>query len=99
MGIKKAARARPRAQAQGPVSFDAAGNVGGVMASIPPGLLAIAGGRDALPTDEAARVLSRTAKTLRSWASQGSGPIQPLRINGRLAWRVADLAKLLNGDQ
>ncbi|MGY8524949.1 DNA-binding protein [Paracidovorax citrulli] len=65
---------------------------------IPAGLMAIARGRDALPTTEAAHVLSRTSDTLHKWASLGTGPIRPLRINGRLSWRVIDLAKLLEGN-
>lgn len=64
---------------------------------IPPGLAAVASGRDALPTNEAAIVLNRKNQTLRIWACYENGPIRPVRINGRLAWRVADLAALLNG--
>jgi hypothetical protein len=51
--------------------------------------------RSALPTPEAAAQLNRAEQTLRLWAMRGDGPIQPLRIRGRLAWRVADLKKLL----
>jgi hypothetical protein len=51
----------------------------------------------ALPTDEAAPYLNRKAQTLRKWACTGTGPIQPIRINGRLAWRVSDLRSLLDG--
>lgn len=67
--------------------------------AIPPGLAAIARGRDTLPTNEAAVVLSRKDQTMRKWACLENGPIRPVRINGRLAWRVADLARLLNGGQ
>lgn len=63
---------------------------------IPPGLAAIANGRDALPTNEAAKSINRMSQTLRKWACLENGPIRPIRINGRLAWKVADLAKLLN---
>ena len=66
--------------------------------SIPVGLAAVAHGRDALPTDEAAHALNRAPQTLRKWACLENGPIRPVRINGRLAWRVVDLARLLNGD-
>ncbi|MEZ0192163.1 DNA-binding protein [Ralstonia solanacearum] len=66
---------------------------------IPPGLASIANGRDALPTNEAATVLNRKDQTMRKWACLENGPIRPIRINGRLAWRVVDLAKLLNGGQ
>jgi hypothetical protein len=65
--------------------------------NIPIGLTAIANGRDTLPTNEAAAVLTRAPQTLRKWACLENGPIRPVRINGRLAWKVADLAKLLNG--
>lgn len=51
--------------------------------------------RAALPTREAAFQLGRAQQTLRLWASTGSGPVRPLRINGRLAWPVADIRKLL----
>ena len=51
--------------------------------------------RTALPTSEAAGQLNRAEQTLRLWAMRGDGPIQPLRINGRLAWPVAELKKLL----
>ena len=51
--------------------------------------------RSALPTPEAAAQLNRAEQTLRLWAMGGDGPIQPMRINGRLAWPVADLKKLL----
>ena len=59
------------------------------------GLVAVANGRDALHTAEAARSINRQYKTLRRWASRDSGPIRPVRINGRLAWRVVDLQRLL----
>ena len=52
--------------------------------------------REALPTGEAAAHLSRAQQTLRTWAMRdGSGPLRPLRINGRLAWPVADIRRLL----
>ncbi len=50
-----------------------------------------------LKTDEAARLLKRSPKTLRKWSSTGEGNIVPLRINGRLAWRAEDVLKLLEG--
>lgn len=49
-----------------------------------------------LSTAQAARLLVRQPQTLRKWACYQNGPIQPIRINGRLAWRTADLNKLLN---
>ena len=51
--------------------------------------------RAALPTAEAARHLNRAAQTLRIWAMRGTGPIQPLRIQGRLAWPVSELRRVL----
>jgi len=51
--------------------------------------------RSALPTNEAARHLTRAEQTLRLWACKEDGPIRPIRINGRLAWSVAELRRLL----
>lgn len=50
--------------------------------------------RTALPTTEAAHFLNRKPQTLRAWACLG-GPISPIRINGRLAWKVSDIQTLL----
>ena len=50
-----------------------------------------------LPTNEAAHHLNRAQQTLRLWAMAETGPIRPLRINGRLAWPVASLKKILGG--
>jgi hypothetical protein len=46
-------------------------------------------------TPAAAYYLDRSGQRLREWACYGNGPITPLRIGGRLAWRVADLKRLL----
>lgn len=51
-----------------------------------------------LTTDEAAAVLNRQPQTLRKWACLENGPIRPVRINGRLGWRVSDLQALLDGE-
>jgi hypothetical protein len=51
-----------------------------------------------LPTDEAAAALNRKPQTLRKWACLENGPIRPVRINGRLAWRVSEIQALLNGE-
>lgn len=51
--------------------------------------------RAALPTAEAALHLNRATQTLRLWSMRQDGPIQPLRINGRLAWPVSELRRLL----
>lgn len=48
-------------------------------------------------TSDAAKILNRQPQTLRKWACRGSGPIRPVRINGRLAWRVEDLRRLIEG--
>jgi hypothetical protein len=61
-------------------------------------LMARAGLPEILPTNEAAAAINRCPQTLRKWACLENGPIRPIRINGRLAWRVADLQKLLNGE-
>jgi len=50
---------------------------------------------DTVTTAIAATALNRSPQTLRKWACLECGPIRPLRINGRLAWRVADLRALL----
>jgi len=50
--------------------------------------------RAALPTREVAYHLSRAPQTLRMWA-MGSGPLQPRRIKGRLAWSVSEIKSLL----
>lgn len=52
--------------------------------------------RTAIPTDAAAHHLNRAPQTLRKWACLENGPIRPIRINGRLAWRVSDLKTLIN---
>lgn len=55
--------------------------------------------RTAIPTDAAAHHLNRKKQTLRAWACLENGPIRPIRINGRLAWHVADIKHLLTGGQ
>ena len=62
-----------------------------------PELAAVAKGRDMLPTNDAATAINRAPQTLRKWACLEFGPIRPIRINGRLAWSVADLRTLLSG--
>jgi hypothetical protein len=53
--------------------------------------------RTAIDTNAAAFHLGRKPQTLRKWASSECGPLRPVRINGRLAWSVADIKRLLNG--
>lgn len=52
---------------------------------------------EVLSTCEAAAAINRRPQTLRKWACLENGPIRPIRINGRLAWRVTDLRALLSG--
>ncbi len=61
-------------------------------------LVGHAGLPSVLPTAEAAAAINRRPQTLRKWACLENGPLRPIRINGRLAWRVADLQALLNGE-
>lgn len=53
--------------------------------------------RQTLTTAKAAKALNRAPQTLRTWACYENGPIRPVRINGRLAWPVDEIAQLLNG--
>ena len=55
--------------------------------------------RTALVTAEAAYHLGRSPQTLRAWACTQKGPIQPLRINGRLMWSVSEIRKILGADK
>lgn len=50
-----------------------------------------------MTTDEAAAAINRKPQTLRKWSCLENGPLRPIRINGRLGWRVADIQALLNG--
>lgn len=51
--------------------------------------------RVAVDTRTAARHLNRAEQTMRIWACTESGPVRPMRINGRLAWKTADIRRLL----
>lgn len=50
-------------------------------------------------TEQAAFYLNRRPQTLRAWACLENGALRPLRINGRLAWRVSDIRNLLCGGE
>ena len=63
-----------------------------------PALATLARGRDTLTNAEAASAINRAPQTLRIWACLENGPIRPIRIKGRLAWRVSDLQALLSGE-
>ncbi len=53
--------------------------------------------RPTVPTDAAAHYLNRQPQTLRAWACLENGAMRPVRINGRLAWNVAEIKTLLSG--
>lgn len=55
--------------------------------------------RATLPTSEAALHLNRAQQTLRLWACKENGPIRPLRVFGRLAWRTAEIKRLLGAGE
>ena len=55
--------------------------------------------RTAIDTNEAAFHLGRKPQTLRAWACHENGALRPIRINGRLAWSVAEIRRLLNGGE
>lgn len=54
--------------------------------------------KPSVTTEEAAYYLNRKSQTLRTWACLENGPLRPVRISGRLAWPVAEIRKLLNGE-
>lgn len=51
--------------------------------------------RTHVATARAAFWLNRKEQTLRMWACYENGPLRPVRINGRLAWSVAEIRRLL----
>ena len=51
--------------------------------------------RPTIPTEQAAYYLDRKPQTMRAWACLDNGAIRPLRINGRLAWSVKEIKKVL----
>jgi hypothetical protein len=51
--------------------------------------------RPTVETASAAHYLNRRPQTLRGWACLENGPLRPVRINGRLAWPVSELKKIL----
>lgn len=54
--------------------------------------------RSHVETACAAYHLMRKPQTMRAYACLENGPIRAIRINGRLAWKVADIRALLNGE-
>ena len=51
--------------------------------------------RPTVDTAAAAYYLNRKPQTLRCWAVYQDGAVNPIRISGRLAWKVADLKRVL----
>lgn len=54
--------------------------------------------RTHIPTNEAGKHILRKGQTMRGWHCHGDYPIpelRPLVVNGRLAWPVAGIKKLL----
>ena len=52
--------------------------------------------RPTVDTATAAYYLNRRPQTLRTWAmDSGTGPVPCIRINGRLAWPVSELRRVL----
>lgn len=48
-----------------------------------------------ISTEKAAYYLDRKPGTLNKWAQLGKGPVRPIRVNGRLAWPVAEIKRVL----
>lgn len=46
-------------------------------------------------TAAAAYYLNRQPQTLRWWSCLENGPLRPIRVSGRLAWRTAEIKKLM----
>ena len=53
--------------------------------------------RPTVDTAAAAYYLNRRPQTMRGWACLENGPLRPVRINGRLAWPVSELKRVLLG--
>ena len=51
--------------------------------------------RPTVDTAAAAYYLNRRPQTCRAWACLENGPLRPIRINGRLAWNVSELRRVL----
>ena len=51
--------------------------------------------RPTVTTAAAAYYLNRKPQTLRCWATHQNGAVDPIRISGRLAWKTADLRRVL----
>jgi hypothetical protein len=55
--------------------------------------------RSTVDTATAAHYLNYSKQTLLGWASNGTGPLEPVRLKGarKLQWRVAEIRKLVGG--
>ena len=53
--------------------------------------------RPTVETAAAAYYLNRKPQKLRCWAVYQDGAVRPIRINGRLAWPVSELRRVLLG--
>jgi hypothetical protein len=53
--------------------------------------------RPTVATAAAAHYLHLASQTLRIYACKESGPLRPIRINGRLHWKTEDIRRLLSG--
>lgn len=51
--------------------------------------------RATLNTEEAAAHLGRKPQTLRIWHCYSRGPLRAVNINGRLAWPVSEIKRVL----
>lgn len=51
--------------------------------------------RAAVDTATAAYHLNHQPQTLRAWACLENGPLRPVRVHGRLAWKTEDLRRVL----
>jgi hypothetical protein len=51
--------------------------------------------RTQVDTARAAFYLGRKPQTMRVCASAETGPVRPIRVNGRLAWPVAEIRAVL----
>jgi hypothetical protein len=69
------------------------------VATLPPGLSAIAGNRDLITTPEIAQVFNVASQTVRkNYSLTGFAyGIKPTKIGNRLLWSVAQIAEKLRG--
>lgn len=55
--------------------------------------------RATMTTAQAAAALNRQPRTLNKWAFTKTGPVQPIRVHGRLLWPSDEIAALTQGAQ